>query len=220
MEKSKIYHLDYLNKILGVLKCAKCNSHENIVPYPIKQLSSYLIEGKNKSQIKKKISQSLFVPICLRCTIEFDRWKRIKRNNTRKKYLNLLYILIFSVICYLLVDNLIILISSIIIFSIWLLRNVINESIYLKKMDYNPRKYMIFKNFDKLFIKSEKSPNWVEFIQWIKDVLYERIYVMECSDIRFISHNKDEFINCVHCGAKVKKSDIKCLKCDNYLPLV
>jgi hypothetical protein len=220
MEQSKPYHLDYISQILGVLKCIKCNSHENIVPYPIKKLSSFIIAGQSKPQIKKKISHSLFVPICLRCTIEFDRWKRISNNNIRKKYLNLIYILIFSIICYLLVDNLFILIASIIIFSIWLLMNLIHETGNLKKMEFNPRKYMMFEDFDKLYIKSEKSPCWVEFIEWIKDVLYERIYLMECSDIKFISSNKDEFIKCVHCGAKVKKSDIKCLKCNNYLPLM
>ena len=68
---------DSLNSILSVLKCVKCGSHHNLFPYPINQLKDFI---KIKRKFKSRISSTLFIPLCFRCTDEFERWKRYKKN--------------------------------------------------------------------------------------------------------------------------------------------
>jgi hypothetical protein len=187
-----------------------------MVPYPVNQIKKFVIQGKiNKS----KISSSLFVPLCFRCTTEFERWKRYKANlrRTRIRYSIILGLISLSI--YFLIDNLWLFLSAETSLIIMLVTNYFKATKYVDKMEYRPRNFMYFEDYDKFYVKPENSEVWFEFIDWIRETIYNQIYIKECKDISFMKIKKEDFIKCEYCGAKVSKNDVSCIKCARLLPL-
>ena len=217
--KTLMYKNSYdenLNSILSALTCLKCGSNHNMVPYPINEIKKFVILGKiNKS----KISSTLFVPLCFRCSTEFDRWKRYKANLKRARIRYSILLILISLSIYFLTDNLWLFFSAELCLLIMLLTNYFKATKYVDQMEYHPRNYMYFKDYDRFYVKPENSDKWLEFIDWIRETLYNQIYIKECKDISFMKINKEDFIKCEYCGAKVSKNDVSCIKCTRLLPL-
>ncbi|MFX1269332.1 MAG: hypothetical protein ACFFAK_15340, partial [Promethearchaeota archaeon] len=59
-----------IESALKFLKCFKCEGNRNLIPYPINEIQKIKIKKFRKSKSK------VYIPVCLKCSLEFQRWKR------------------------------------------------------------------------------------------------------------------------------------------------
>jgi hypothetical protein len=87
-------------------------------------------------------------------------------------------------------------------------------------MEFYPKKYMRYAKNGSLRLKSNFSSKWIKFSEWLKEAVYERVYLLEAVDIPSINYTKNDFIQCVYCGSKVSRHSITCFNCEKILPLI
>lgn len=193
------------------LKCFKCETNRNLIPYPLNQIY--------KSKIKKfkKENDHLYVPVCLKCQLEFQRWNRFNKNYKRKNIESLIYIITVFFLMWVIIENFWINFSLLILISGILLKYNLQTQKFLRKMDYYPKKYIKYTKNNVIYLRSESSIVWVPYLEWIRDILYERYYQLNCENN---SDKMNRIIYCINCGAKIKRTYAKCHKCGNLLPLI
>ena len=86
-------------------------------------------------------------------------------------------------------------------------------------MDNNPHDFIhISKN--QIHLRHQGTKRWLKYEEWIKETIYYRLYLKEGINIPTIHYQYSDFTDCCYCGAKVLKDDIKCVKCEQFLPLI
>ncbi|MFX0059018.1 MAG: hypothetical protein ACFE8J_12025 [Candidatus Heimdallarchaeota archaeon] len=199
------------------LKCIKCGYDYNIMPLALRNI--LYIKKFRKSRFNYRLS-SLFIPVCMRCILEFQAWKRFKTNFIKSFLKSAIFTTFISILIWNIYNNLW---GTIIIISLFIgIFIAYNVNLYrkLKKMEYFPKKYMKFDKKGDFYVKSEKSSTWKEYIHWLKDTIYEVKYLNEFYYLSQLNERKKQFINCIYCGEKVKRKDIKCFNCGKLLPLL
>lgn len=216
-----MYHNNYdnLNDDFKVLKCIKCGYQHNLVQFAIKIIYNSKIKKKSRSYNRNKIS-SLYIPVCMRCSLEFQAWKRFKRNFYHSIIKNIIcFLIIFPLIWSIYHDFWFRLIILMLFASIFFIGGF-KLFLKLKKMEYNPKRYMNFDKEGNFNVKPEQSEDWKIYIEWLKETFYENVYLkMNCAS-PLLNSQRSTIINCTYCGAKVMKKDIKCFKCGKLLPLI
>jgi len=208
-----------LIRAFKILKCIKCDNDHNIIPLSLESLLNLRSLRNRESKYKYKI-YSLSVPVCMRCVLEFQAGKRFKSNLFKSIIKSIIFIICLLFVISSIYDKLgeIIIITS--IFGVFLTGYNINLYKKLKNLGYNPKKYMKFDKKGNFYVKPEKSSTWKEYINWLKDTIYEVTYLNEFYKSSKLNKNKNNFNYCLYCGEKVKRNDIKCFNCGKLLPLL
>ena len=200
------------------LKCLKCGSYKDIEPISVSIFYNKIKAKRIKRKSKYSVN-SLAIPTCPRCNYEFKRWKRFQHNLKRQFFINLVYFFISSLFVWSIWRNFVIQISFSIIFIITIIIISVNSSLKLKHMEYNPLKFFHFTKDGYFRVKNEYR-DWIAYLDWIKETIYERVYLNECEGLTYIKNKNTDYIKCVYCGAKVRVHDVKCFKCNRLLPII
>ncbi len=205
---------------LNLLKCVKCGTYRNLRYYPLnKTLKMVSLSKKTKREIDYN-KKEIYVTVCLRCRIEFDRWHQFNKNFKSKTYELVIYLAVLLGSIWLFYVNLLFMISSSIFvtfFIIFCLRRLKKK---VNSMEYYPKNYFVYSKSHQLYVKPESHKTWMHLKDWIKDCIYERFYINECEGVSFLNQETFVFFKCVFCGAKVRDIDVKCFKCGKLLPLI
>lgn len=207
------------NECLQVLGCICCGTVHNLIPYdidnfydPIKHLNFY------KPISRFNISSDL-VPVCLRCSIEFQRWLYVYSYFKKVRFLSSIIFLLSIIGLITIISSHLLLTISIISIATYLIIFNFQLSKKIKSMDCNPHDFIhISKN--QILLRHYGTKRWLKYEEWIKETIYYRLYLEEGTKIPAIHYQCSDFTNCCYCGAKVLKDDIKCVKCEKYLPLI
>jgi len=206
-------------ELLEVLGCICCGSIHNLIPYTIDGFYSAIVHLSYYKPLKKFKIHSDFIPVCLRCSIEFQRWIFFYSNFIRAKLFGGFFYILSVIGILTLISNHLLQIISITIITAYFLSFNFHLSKKIKYMEYNPNDYIDISK-KKVFLKHQGTKTWLKYEEWFKETIYHRLYIKEGSDIPKIRYQCSDFINCCFCGAKVLKNDIKCVKCEQFLPLV
>ncbi|MFX1407718.1 MAG: hypothetical protein ACFFC9_09420 [Promethearchaeota archaeon] len=201
-----------------VLKCIKCGYVHNTIPLTLESLLNKKSVINRESKYKYRI-HNLSVPVCMRCMLEFQAWKRFKSNLFKSILKRIIFIIFLIFVISNIYNNINEILIIISIFGGILIVYYVNLYKKLRKMEYNPKKYMKFDKKGYLYVKPENSSFWKEYIDWLKDTIYELWYLNEFYNSPKLNERQMQFINCIYCGERVKRNDIKCFKCGKLLPL-
>jgi hypothetical protein len=210
---------NYLIKAFNLLKCIKCGYEHNIIPFAIRNILNLKKIKYRKSKLKYRVT-TLSVPVCMRCGFEFQAWKRFKSNLIKSSLKSLIFIVCLLFVIPNIYDNVWEVTAIMGIFCGILIVYNINLYRKLRDMEYIPKKYMKFDKNGKFYVKPEYTSTWKEYINWLRDTIYEVEYLNKFNNGLSSNIRNMNFINCIYCGAKVKRKDIKCFKCGKLLPLI
>ena len=202
-----------IESTLKFLKCFKCEVNRNLIPYPIDEI--------HKSKIKKfrKNKLNVFIPICLKCSLEFQRWKRFNKNYKRKNIESLVYIITTFSLIWVMIENFWVNFSLLILIIGILINYNFQSRKYQKKMEFYPKKYIYYSKDEDIYIKPENSLVWIPYLEWIREIMYEGYYQEKCEKAFYEINQDSNILKCIHCGVTIRRFYTKCHKCGNLLPL-
>lgn len=166
---------EQLREEIKNLKCVKCETTENLVPYDHNYTRS-VSYGKRSTTYK---IQTTILPLCRNCQYKFKQWYQY-RNKTQAPNIcaSLFCIISFSLILFSIwakwdASYLIfgIVLGIIALPFIGLSINIITKA---KQMEFDPRKYIKNKSRGRVYIKTQSSDKWILYQEWIYLVLAER----------------------------------------------
>lgn len=208
-----------VKELLHYVKCVKCGAHHRLIPLNFNDILGVKRNKESRSLKSSNIVNTL-VPVCTRCSLDFQRWKRFDTKYKRKMYKCTIYcsftiLLIFDII----ISSLFGFILFCIIAGIWIFYNL-KQWRKSKQMEFYPQNYIHYAKDGSISLKSNFSSRWIKLSEWLKEAVYERVYLLEAVDIPYVSYTKNDFVQCVYCGSKVLRSSITCFRCEKILPLV
>jgi hypothetical protein len=202
-----------------ILKCLCCGTYNNLVPYPIYKLLYKKFNFKTLIARQYK-NKNILIPVCLRCSIEFQRWKNFRSYYIRRLLEIASYMIILGGLILLYLSNLIILAFLFGVLIVSLVYYGWKDFQRLNRMEYNPVNFIQITGEDQIKFKSHKLQKFVDHEEWLREVIYERYYEKEGQGLKGYKQADFKFTTCLFCNAKVRKQDIKCFKCGQYLPLL
>lgn len=204
---------------IRLLKCIKCESVKNVIPYKYSYVSNIQTYGSSRKGYVRTTTSTVQVPVCKKCNDEFLKWSasRSKKRSIFKScgcinFFIILFAFYFSIYNYFWAG---IIILFIVISIILIIIALINTS-KSNAMETNPNNYMKVFDKNKFCIKPKNSLEWINYKDWLISILKERLY--EHSNQVFldnsnISINIDAINNCWSCGSKVSNNEKFCGKC-------
>ena len=206
-------------EFLQVLGCICCGSTRNLIPYNAADFYNSLTHLSVYKPLERLQINSDFIPVCIRCSIEFQRWMFFYSHFFKVKFISS-FIYLLSVIAILaLISSHLLQIVSITLINTYFFRVNFYFSKKIKCLDYNPHDFIDASKSDVL-LKHKQTNRWLKYNDWIKETIYFRLYIEEGKKIPTIRYQCSDFTKCCYCGAKVLKDDIKCVKCEHFLPLL
>ncbi|MHA1104913.1 MAG: hypothetical protein ACTSPN_04235 [Promethearchaeota archaeon] len=206
-------------EFLQVLGCICCGSVRNLIPYDIDNFYCTIKHLNVYQPLEKVQTNSDFIPVCIRCSIEFQRWMFFYSNFMKIKFFCIIFYLLSVIGILTLISSHLLQTISIILITTYFFRLNFHLSKKINCLDYDPHDF-IDNSKSEILLKHQGSKKWLNFNEWIKETIYYRLYIKEGNKIPTINYHCSDFTKCCYCGAKVLKNDIKCVKCERFLPLI
>ncbi len=206
-------------EILPVLGCICCGSDHNLIPYNVDNFYSSLTRLNVYHPLQRLQINSDFVPVCLRCSIEFQRWIFFYSYFFKVKLYNVFIYLSSIIVIFTLISSHFWQFTCIALTTTCFFKVNFHLFKRIKNLNYNPH-YFIYIHKNEVRLKHRWTQRWLKYDEWVKETIYYRLYIEEGNKIPTINYQNSDFTECYYCGAKVLKKDIKCVKCEQFLPLM
>ena len=186
---------DILKNNTGMLKCVKCESKENLVPF------DYAKKYKTGSSRKGRVItetydyKSSVVMACSNCVEEFNDWKKKYQEKEFWPRCIIVIGLGLTVIAFLAfsLPLIIIGVAIAVLMILYMYRGDFKET--------NPHKYISFSG-TRVYVKPKNSKVWTRYDDWIKKSAIEQI---------------SSPIICPKCGSKLETDQKFCMNCGEQL---